>query len=108
MKDGGDAARFWAASGEAGPLTGGIWGAPMGAEALSAGEIGADGVVAVGDAIAADEPASMSDHAQTGASMLVNRIRMAKTALLLVVFLRLRSPFTCGRCPTCRPKTLCK
>jgi hypothetical protein len=67
MEDGGDAAGFWAAPGEAGPLTGGIWGAPMGAEALSASEIGADGVVAVGDTIAADEPASLSDHTQTDA-----------------------------------------
>jgi hypothetical protein len=57
MEDGGDAAGFWAAPG-----------APMGAVALSAGKIGADGVVAVGDAIAADEPASMSDLAQTNAA----------------------------------------
>jgi hypothetical protein len=68
MEDGGDAAGFWAAPSEAGPLTGGILGAPIGAEALSAGVLPADGVVAVGVAIAADEPASMSDLAQTNAA----------------------------------------
>jgi hypothetical protein len=62
IEDGGDAAGFWAAPGEAGPLTGGIWGTPIG------GEILADGVVAVGEAIAADEPTSLSDHAHTDAS----------------------------------------
>jgi hypothetical protein len=55
IEDGGDAAGFWAAPGEAGPLTGGIWGTPIG------------GVDAVGEAIAADEPASLSDQAQTDA-----------------------------------------
>jgi hypothetical protein len=55
IADGGDAAGFWAAPGEAGPLTGGIWGTPIG------------GVDAVGEAIAADEPASLSDQAQTDA-----------------------------------------
>jgi hypothetical protein len=68
MEDGGDASGCFAAPGEAGPLTGGIWSAPIGAEALGAGEIPADGVVAVADAIAADEPASMSDLAQTDAT----------------------------------------
>jgi hypothetical protein len=67
IEDGGDAARFWAAPGEAGPLIGGIWGTPIGGETLSAGETLADGVVAVGEAIAADEPASMSHLAQTNA-----------------------------------------
>jgi hypothetical protein len=43
----------------------------MGAEALGAGEIPADGVVAVADAIAADEPASMSDLTQTDAAEVV-------------------------------------
>jgi hypothetical protein len=71
MEDGGDAAGIWAAPGEAGPLTGGIWSAPIGAEALGAGEITADGVVAVADAIAADEPASMSDLTQTDAAEVV-------------------------------------
>jgi hypothetical protein len=66
-----DAAEVWAAPGEAGPLTGGIWSAPIGAEALGAGEISADGVVAVADAIAADEPASMSDLTQTDAAEVV-------------------------------------
>jgi hypothetical protein len=65
MGDGGDAAGFWAAPGEAGPLTGGIWGAPIGGETHSADESLADGVVAVGEAIAADQPASLSDHAHT-------------------------------------------
>jgi hypothetical protein len=46
IEDGGDAAGFWAAPGEAGPLTGGIWGTPIGGETL------ADGVVAVGEAVA--------------------------------------------------------
>jgi hypothetical protein len=68
MEDGSDAAGFWAAPGEAGPLTGGIWGTPIGGETLSAGETLADGVVAVGEAIAADQPASMSDLAQTDAT----------------------------------------
>jgi hypothetical protein len=58
IADGGDAAGFWVAPGEAGPLTGGIWGTPIG------------GVVAVGEAIAADEPASLSDQAQTDAGEL--------------------------------------
>jgi hypothetical protein len=58
IADGGDAAGFWAAPGEAGPLTGGIWGTPIG------------GVDAVGEAIAADEPASLSDQAQTDAGEL--------------------------------------
>jgi hypothetical protein len=62
IEDGGDAAGFWAAPGEAGPLTGGIWGTPIGDETL------ADGVVAVGEAVAADEPTSMSDLAQTDAT----------------------------------------
>jgi hypothetical protein len=68
VADGGDAAGFWAPPGEAGPLTGGIWGAPMGAEALTAGEMYPDGVVAVGEAIYADEPASISDFAQNDAA----------------------------------------
>jgi hypothetical protein len=71
MEDGSDAAEFWAAPGEAGPLTGGVWSAPIGAEALGAGEIPADGVVAVADAIAADEPASMGDPTQTDAAEVV-------------------------------------
>jgi hypothetical protein len=62
IDDGGDAAGFWAAPGEARPLTGGIWGTPIGGETL------ADGVVAVGEAVAADEPTSMSDLAQTDAT----------------------------------------
>jgi hypothetical protein len=62
IEDGGDAAGFWAAPGEAGPLTGGIWGMPIGGETL------ADGVVAVGEAIVADEPTSISDLAETDAT----------------------------------------
>jgi hypothetical protein len=58
IADGGDAAGFWAAPGEAGPLTGGIWGTPIG------------GVDAVGEAIAADEPASLSEQAQADAGEL--------------------------------------
>jgi hypothetical protein len=55
VADGGDAAGFWVAPGEAGPLTGGIWGTPTG------------GVDAVGEAIPADEPASVPADAQTDA-----------------------------------------
>jgi hypothetical protein len=57
--------------GEAGPLTDGIWGTPIGGETLSAGESLADGVVAVGEAIAADEPTSMFDRTQTDAAEVV-------------------------------------
>jgi hypothetical protein len=52
IEDGGDAAGFWTAPGEAGPLTGGIWSTPIGAGAPSADEVPADGEVATGDGIA--------------------------------------------------------